>query len=248
MATGSRSLSGPPSCYGTQYFRKQFAGITDMAAYEARFNYRYGIVAYMNGVEIFRDHMPEGAVTPGTGSTGAYDAYEYHGVIRPAGEAEGTNNVLAVELHFANAGSENAVSLSLYGRSIAPSIQASENTKCSIYPYGATITATGGNNPAYIFDFTKYNSQGATSTVLLRYCELRAEGAMSSSTAYSNVVSISGATYESSTYQTFYGYFNAKPYQSYRLTVTSPAALRACMLTSIEFNPNSYSVYANYER
>ena len=28
---------------GTQYFRKQFAGITDMAAYEARFNYRYGI-------------------------------------------------------------------------------------------------------------------------------------------------------------------------------------------------------------
>ena len=143
---------------GTQYFRKQFAGITGMAAYEARFNYRYGIIAYMNGVEIFRDHMPEGAVTPSTGSIGAYDAYEYHGVIRPAGEAESTNNVLAVELHFTNAGSENAVEFDAFVASIAPSIQASENTKCFIYPYGATITATGGSSPGNIFDFTKYNS------------------------------------------------------------------------------------------
>ena len=270
---------------GTQYFRKQFAGITDMAAYEARFNYRYGIVAYMNGVEIFRDHMPEGAVTPGTGSTGAYDAYEYHGVIRPAGEAEGTNNVLAVELHFANAGSENAVEFDAFVASIAPSIQASENTKCFIYPYGATITATGGSSPTSIFDFTKYSSYSASilpATVNYELTGPRAhinglrvwpytsystapgtftlQGAMSSSSSYSNVLSVAGATYESSIYQTFYGYFNAKPYQSYRLTVTSPAASTSVYAyevqpvtchdlfpSALEFNPNSYSVYANYE-
>ena len=34
-----------------------------MAAYEVRFNYRYGIVAYVNGAEIFRDNMPSGSVT-----------------------------------------------------------------------------------------------------------------------------------------------------------------------------------------
>ena len=281
------TLGSATPATGTQYFRKQFAGITDMAAYEARFNYRYGIVAYMNGVEIFRDHMPEGAVTPGTGSTGAYDAYEYHGVIRPAGEAEGTNNVLAVELHFANAGSENAVEFDAFVASIAPSIQASENTKCFIYPYGATITATGGNNPANIFDFVKYGSYSATSTVLpatvnyelsgsrahingLRVWPYTSyssapgtftlQGAMSSSSTYSNVLSVAGATYESSIYQTFYGYFNAKPYQSYRLTVTSPAASTSVyayevqpvvchdlLPSGIEFNPNSYSIYANYE-
>lgn len=69
---------------GTQYFRKAFTGIADLAAYEFDFNYRYGIIAYVNGAEIYRDHMPAGAVTPDTASEGAFDAYEYRGVIRPA--------------------------------------------------------------------------------------------------------------------------------------------------------------------
>ena len=272
---------------GTQYFRKQFAGITGMAAYEARFNYQYGVIAYMNGVEIFRDHMPEGAVTAGTASTGAYDAYEYHGVIRPAGEAESTNNVLAVELHFMNPGSENAVEFDAFVASIAPSVQASENTKCFIYPYDTTITSTGGSSPAYIFDFTKSNSFSASSTALpttvnyeltgprahingLRvwpYTSYSAapgtftlQGAMSSSSSYSNVLSVASATYESSIYKVFYGYFNAKPYQSYRLTVTAAAASTSLtayevqpvtchdlLPSGLEFNPNSYSIYANYE-
>ena len=106
-------------------------------------------------------------------------------------------------------------------------------------------------NGLRVWPYTSYSSAPGTFTL---------QGAMSSSTAYSNVVSISGATYESSTYQTFYGYFNAKPYQSYRLTVTSPAASTSVFAyevqpvvchdllpSSIEFNPNSYSIYANYE-
>ena len=281
------TLGSASAVTGTQYFRKQFAGITGMAAYEARFNYRYGIIAYMNGVEIFRDHMPEGSVTPATGSSGAYDEYEYHGVIRPAGEVEGSNNVLAVELHFAEGGSENAVEFDAFVASLAPSIQASENTKCFIYPYATTITATGGTNPASIFDFTRDSSFSAAASVMpatvnyelsgfrahinaLRVWPYTAyaaapgtfiwQGAMSSSSSYSNVVSVSDAVYESSTYQVFYGYFNAKPYQSYRLTVTAAAASTSVyayevqpmvchdlLPSGIEFNPNSYSAYAKYE-
>ena len=272
---------------GTQYFRKQFAGITDMAAYEARFNYRYGIIAYMNGVEIFRDHMPEGAVTPATGSSGAFDAYEYHGVIRPAAEIEGSNNVLAVELHFADGGSENAVEFDAFVASLAPSIQASENTKCFIYPYNTTLTASGGTNPGNIFDFAKASGYDADAddlpaTVNYELSGPRAyinglriwpytsyaaapgtftwQGAMSSSSTFSNVISMENAVFQTSTYQMFYGYFNAKAYQSYRLSITSavgsanakgyeaqPVVCHDLVPSGIEFNPNSYSVYANYE-
>ena len=34
---------------GAQYFRKTFTGLANMAAYELSMNYRYGIVAYVNG-------------------------------------------------------------------------------------------------------------------------------------------------------------------------------------------------------
>ena len=281
------TLGSASAVTGTQYFRKQFAGIPDMAAYEARFNYRYGIVAYMNGVEIFRDHMPEGAVTPTTTSTGAYDEYEYHGVIRPAAEAEGSNNVLAVELHFPNPGSENAVEFDAFVASIAPSIQESENKKCFIYPYSTTITASGGSTPANIFDFAKYSSYTAAASVLpatvnyelngprAHFNALRVwpyssyanapgtftlQGAMSSSSTFSNVINVAGATYESSTYQVFYGYFSAKPYQSYRLSITSAAAASSAngyevqpmvchdmRPATMEFNPNSYTVYIDYD-
>ena len=39
------TLGSASSATGTQYFRKQLSGLPNMAAYEARFNYRYGIVA-----------------------------------------------------------------------------------------------------------------------------------------------------------------------------------------------------------
>ena len=54
------------SANGTQYFRKTFTDIDNMAAYEMRFNYRYGIIAYVNGKEVFRDNMDSGAATPST--------------------------------------------------------------------------------------------------------------------------------------------------------------------------------------
>ena len=271
---------------GTQYFRKQLSGLPNMAAYEARFNYRYGIVAYMNGQEIFRDHMADGAVTPATPSSGAFEEAEYHGVIRPASEIESGNSVLAVELHFPSSG-ENAVDFDAFVASIAPSMQASENTQCFIYPYSVTITSTSGSTSGNIFDYYKTNCYSATSAqmpgmVTYELTGSRAhingvrvwpysgysnapsaftmQGAVSSSSSYTTVVSVSGAIYTTSTYQTFYGLFNSKPFQSYRFSFTSTAGASELKLyeiqpvtchdllpSSIEFQPNSYSVYAKYQ-
>ena len=271
---------------GTQYFRKQLSGLPNMAAYEARFNYRYGIVAYMNGQEIFRDHMADGAVTPATPSSGAFEEAEYHGVIRPASEIENGNSVLAVELHFPSSG-ENAVDFDAFVASIAPSMQASENTQCFIYPYSVTITSTSGSTSGNIFDYYKTNCYSATSAqmpgmVTYELTGSRAhingvrvwpysgysnapsaftmQGAVSSSSSYTTVVSVSGAIYTTSTYQTFYGLFNSKPFQSYRFSFTSTAGASELKLyeiqpvtchdllpSSIEFQPNSYSVYAKYQ-
>ena len=301
---------------GTQYFRKHFDGIPNMAAYEVELNYRYGIVVYMNGVEVFRDHMAEGEVTPTTPSNGAFEAYEYHGVIRPAGEIEGAENVLAVELHFpANAtesviedesesgsesgsesenesGSESGsetdtiIAFDAYVASIASSTPITENTKCYIYPYAVTLSSQTGSSASLMFNWGKQDYFTASSyslpaTVSYELGGPRAHingirvwpytyysqapgsftlsGAMSSSTTFTDVLSVTGATYRSNEYKTFNGYFNAKPFQSYRLTMSAAASASTiyatevqpvvCSLltpTSITFNPSSYSVFAGY--
>ena len=84
---------------GTQYFRKSFTGIPDVAAIELSLRYRYGVIAYIGGIEVYRDNMPEGAVTKDTTSQGSYSSYDYHGIIRPSSIAEAAS-VLAVEVHF----------------------------------------------------------------------------------------------------------------------------------------------------
>ena len=272
---------------GSQYFRKSFAGIPDMAAYEVELNYRYGIVVYVNGVEVFRDHMADGAVTPATVSTDAYDAYEYHGVIRPAGEIEGSNNVLAVELHFPDLTVENAVEFDVYVASIAPSTPITEDTQCFVYPYGVTLTATGGMDRESIFNWSfqdrllaysshfpltvTYDLTGPLAHIngvrVWSYTfitqspgSFTLSGAASSSSAYTDVVSVSGASYEANEFRTFYGYFNAKPYQSYGLTITGavsggtlmaaevqPVTCHDLVPTGISFYPTSYYAYVNYD-
>lgn len=123
---------------GTQYFRKHFTSVAGLATYELELNYRHGLIAYVNGVEVFLDNMLSDSVTPSTASTGSYDSYDYRGVIRPANELEGSNTVLAVELHFP-AATENAVEFDTYMAVMASSVRNSEADKCYIYPYPVTI-------------------------------------------------------------------------------------------------------------
>lgn len=85
---------------GTQYFRKVFRGVMGMAAIDAQFKYAHGVVAYVNGMEIFRDNMPEGEVLPETMASGSYSTADYRGVIHPASIAHYSRSILGVELHF----------------------------------------------------------------------------------------------------------------------------------------------------
>ena len=253
------TLGSAPAVSGTQYFRKTFSGIPDMAAYEYEMNYRYGIIAYINGAEVFRDHMTAGAVTTATASDGAYDAYEYHGVIRPAGEVTGTSNVLAVGLHFPTM-DENAVEFDAFVAALASSTAKTDSTNCYIYPYEVTLSSSIASSPSSVFDYGKtsyYTVEEDDLPVTVTYelggprahingvrvwpysyptqspGEFTWQGAMSSSGTYSTVVSATHVTYETSTFNVFYGYFFAKPYQSYRLTLNSAV--------SALHNPNQYA-------
>ena len=84
----------------TTYLRRPFAGIPNMAAIDLQFKYQFGIVAYINGREVFRDNIPDGIITSATRSTHSYSQSDYHGIICPAFVAENEESVLAVELHF----------------------------------------------------------------------------------------------------------------------------------------------------
>ena len=273
------------SVSGTQYFRKTFTSVANMAAYEVEMNYKFGIVAYVNGKEIYRDHMNDGVVSPSTPSNGAFEMCEYHGVVRPAKEIEGSSAVLAVELHFPTTG-ENVIDFNAYLALLAPSNRMTEDANCYVYPYTTTISATGPTNPTYIFDWDRATYLNAAQTTLPATVSYELggprayingvrvwpytyttsspgsftlAGAMSSSSTYTNVVTVTGASYESSVYKTFYGYFNAKAFQSYRLTLTAgasttyvygvevqPVVCADLAPAAITFNPNSFTAYTKH--
>ena len=249
----------PSSVSGTQYFRKTFTGLPNMAAYEVEMNYQYGIVAYVNGMEIFRDHMADGAVSPSTSSSGGFNDYEYHGFIRPAKEVE-ASSVLAVELHFPTA-DKFKVLFDAYVALLGSSTPVTDTDKCFVYPYAVTLTATGGYDPRLAFDFDKtsyFHAPDDSLPVSVTY-ELAGPrmhvnalrvwpytfttnapgsftlaGAMSTSGTYSNVIAAHGS-YRSSQYKLFFGHLNARAYQTYRLTISSAAS--AATVYGVEVQP-----------
>ena len=275
------TLGSVSAVSGTQYFRKTFTGLPNMAAYEVSMNYQFGIIAYVNGVEEFRDHMEEGEVTAATPSIGAFETYEYHGFIRPAGEIESLS-VLAVELHFPTTG-ENAVEFDAFVASLASSTPVTENSNCYVYPYEVTLSATGGRYPESIFSFHKtYNYQfdwgelPLTVTYALGGPRMHVNGVrvwpfstsyyppvvftlsggMNASSSFTDVVSVTRASYISNKYKTIYGRVNAKPFQLYNLMIYShlsayevqPVTCNQQLPTTVVFNPSSYTVHLNYER
>ena len=116
-----------------------------MAAIDVQLQYKFGVVAYINGVEIYRDNMPDGTISPSTPSTGSYGSYAYHGVIRSASVAQASSSVLAVELHFSNAESSTIEFNSL----LAFFAGISTANNCYVVPTTTTASASG---------FTGYSS------------------------------------------------------------------------------------------
>ena len=149
---------------GPQYFRKQFTGLANMAAYEVSFLYKYGLVAYIDGVEIFRDNMPSGTVTPTTYSTGGYITPGYHAIIRPGFEVASSSSVLAVEIHWRENSDQTYVDFNAYLAILAST--SSDDDSCFIYPYDITLSATSGDNVNYSFDFTSQSSYSLPTDLL----------------------------------------------------------------------------------
>lgn len=80
------------------YFRRPIECINEMAAYEARFYYKDGIVVYLGGVEIFRDNLSNGPILPNAAPTNTYSQYDYRGTIRNGYECS-QNQMVYVEIH-----------------------------------------------------------------------------------------------------------------------------------------------------
>ena len=138
-----------PSPSATQYYRMQFSGIEDMAAYEVRFNYRYGIVAYVNGAEIFRDNMPSGSVTAESTASGSYSSYAFRGVLRSAVEIS-ASSVLCVEIHMETGSIEASRLFDAWLSMYAPM----DSGECFVVPYSVTVSSPGSISvPSNAFDF-----------------------------------------------------------------------------------------------
>ena len=170
----SVALSSPSlETSGAQYFRKTFTGLADLAAFEARFKFQYGIIAYMNGNEIFRDNMPAGEASPLTSATGSYITLGYRGVIRNGAEMNG-NGVMAVELHFLSDAPVTSVSFNCWVAQYASTNPDQTAYKCYMtYPEGIDGE---GDEPA-VFDFntgTYYVGMTSdTPTIRFNYANVR---------------------------------------------------------------------------
>ena len=235
---------------GPQYFRKTFTGLANMAAYELSMNYRYGIVAYVNGNEVYRDNMPDGVPTPSTFASGSYTTVEYHAVIRAGAEVSNSQSVLAIELHFLSAqSSQTFVDFNAYLSILASDVT---DDSCFIYPYDVSISSTGGSSSSYILDYsrsTSFSSSASSLPVSVTYTltgpkayangvrvwpyssptsaprDFIWQGANSASaTSWTNIITKTGATYTTLTYKVFNGYFNAGLFSNYKLTINAVAS------------------------
>ena len=127
------------STSGTVYYFKPFHGIEDMSAVETVFRYRYGIIAYLNGFEIYRDKMPLGEVNRTSLSTDSYSSYDYRGVIRPALFIRNdTTNHLAVELHYPNTNYRSSIDYDAYLALLSGDTEGN----CYVYPYDISIQSS----------------------------------------------------------------------------------------------------------
>lgn len=131
---------------GTQYYRKSFTGLSNMAAYELSMNYMCGIVVYINGIEVYRDNIQEGNT-----ASGCYSSLAYRGIIRPGAETSNTVSLIAIELHFLESSPMNPVDFDAFLAMYSPTLI---NTDCYIANDGIMIETDKGSNANNLFDWS----------------------------------------------------------------------------------------------
>ena len=225
---------------GTQFYRKQFAGIPNMAAIEVQFKYRYGILAYINGVEVFRDNLPQGEIASDASASGSYVTADYHGLIRSSSIAQTQESILAVEIHL----SENGDNTLEFDAFISYAAGLDANNNCFVVPLTSTITSDDFDDIQYA---TWYRNDGAyvsTSDLpasftveypgnvipmvnafrLWPYYETRAphtfkvEGATSASSPYTILMNPTGIEYEEEVWKQFISVYSPGKFTRYRFT------------------------------
>ena len=134
--------------YVTTYFRKTFDVATPALVTALNLNLLRddGAVVYLNGTEVRRDNMPTGTITPATFASGTIpnaDEQVYFPSTVPVSLLVSGNNVIAVEVHQANATSSDlSFDLDLRGANIPPSVGIASPSNNGSFAAGANITLT----------------------------------------------------------------------------------------------------------
>ena len=207
------------SATGTQYFRKLFTGVDNMAAIEIQLKYQYGIVTYLNGAEVYRDNMADGEPVSSTLASGSYTSCEYRGVIRPGHEVS-VSSVLAVEVHFTESSHEETIQFNGFVSLLAG---ITSTNKCFVHYDVSTSTYSGFTNPDYSISWTRNTGSSLSSppgsityeftgsvkplinsfriwaytSPLVSPSSFTLEGAMSTSSTWQSIASVSDAVYTS---------------------------------------------------
>ncbi|KAK8797782.1 hypothetical protein WA171_005313 [Blastocystis sp. BT1] len=150
--------------YNTQYFRKSFNGVTGMASIDIQFYYSHGIIAYINGIEVFKDNMPQGVITHSTLATNSYSSADYRGIILPAVYAGIDVSILAVELHFMSM-TERLVDFNCF---ISCASGITESNICSVFPHSISASGTFAS-PENAFNFDWFDNAVISSSSLPAY-------------------------------------------------------------------------------
>ena len=239
------------SSTGTQYFRKTFDGLTDMAAIDLEFKYKHGIIAYLNGVEVYRDNMPSGDVNSETLASGGYTDLAFRGIIRSSAIAEGSQCLLAVEVHFRQAGYMETIEFDGF---ITYSEGLSSENRCYVSPVSITGTSTSFSSPNNMFGWSRASYSSVSADQLPAYVtttfsgnvvplvngfriypytdpqsaprEFTVEGASTPSSSYSPLLNARSISYSSKTWKQFSTLVTPDRYSSYKITVSGTSSTR----------------------
>ena len=136
-------LSRPPAEQQSLvwYFSAPIITSDPIVAYHVLFNYQYGIIAYINSREVFRDNMPEGPAIPNSPSSGRHSVEDLRGAVRNGYDITNdglTINKIAVEVHFQEPTHYNT--FQLYFIPLHSAFPESDAVhQCAVLPYEETL-------------------------------------------------------------------------------------------------------------
>ncbi|MBP5321266.1 MAG: CotH kinase family protein [Kiritimatiellae bacterium] len=101
----------PASRYPAAYFRTTFSlsDLSSVTGFSAKVRINDGAVVYLNGIEVYRSNMPEGAISHGTFATAQAGSTDWAVWSIPLAAAKTGVNVLAVEVHQAFVASSDLI-------------------------------------------------------------------------------------------------------------------------------------------